>query len=93
MYELLICNLMRFLAMINGGLGETQVNGLLASLNIPTITQKSLKEREREVGSQLELMAEESCRQHLRKEIEMYICLYIDLYTLCLMGVHIPHRL
>ncbi|XP_062617800.1 uncharacterized protein LOC134279410 isoform X2 [Saccostrea cucullata] len=58
-------------AMINEGLGETQVNGLLASLNIPTITQKSLKEREREVGNQLDLMAEESCRQHLRREIEM----------------------
>ncbi|XP_055999188.1 uncharacterized protein LOC125656742 [Ostrea edulis] len=57
--------------MVNVGLGETQVNGLLASLNIPTITQNSLKEREREVGNQLALMAEESCRQHLSREIEM----------------------
>lgn len=35
--------------MINGGFGESHVNGLLSSLNIPTITQSTLKTREREI--------------------------------------------
>jgi hypothetical protein len=49
--------------MINGGFGEIHVNNMLATLNIPTITQKSLKNREREVGDHLNDMAEESSRR------------------------------
>lgn len=37
-------------AMINVGIGEQQMNNILAELNIPSIHHKTLKEREREVG-------------------------------------------
>lgn len=57
--------------MINGGFGEIHVNNMLAALNIPTITQKSLKNREREVGTHLNDMAEESCQTHLQEELRL----------------------
>lgn len=55
--------------MINGGFGETHINSILAALNIPSITQKALKKREREVGHQLNSMLEESCKKQLNKEL------------------------
>ncbi|XP_061173475.1 uncharacterized protein LOC133182645 [Saccostrea echinata] len=39
--------------MINGGFDETHVNSLLGALNIPSVSQKTLKHREREDGQQL----------------------------------------
>ena len=57
--------------MINGGFGETHVNYFLASLNIPGISKKSLKNREREVGVHLEELAKESCQKQLQDEIRM----------------------
>jgi hypothetical protein len=60
-----------FVGMINGGFGEQHVNCMLASLNIPTITQKSLKNREREVGVHLTDLAKESCQAHLQEELRM----------------------
>ena len=39
--------------MINGGFGETHVNSILTSLNISSISKKSLKNRECEVGVHL----------------------------------------
>lgn len=57
--------------MINGGFGETHVNSFLASLNIPGISKKSLKNREREVGVHLEELAEDSCQKQLQDEIRM----------------------
>lgn len=58
--------------MINGGFGETHINSILAALNILSITKKALKKRGREVGHQLNSMAEESCKKQLNKELEMY---------------------
>ena len=52
--------------MINGGFGETHVNSILALLNIPCITKKSLKNREREVDFHLKDMAAESCQKQLQ---------------------------
>lgn len=54
--------------MINGGFGESLVNSLLAVLNIPGISKSGLKEREREIGSTLDKMAEKSCREYLKEE-------------------------
>jgi hypothetical protein len=56
--------------MINGGFGETHLNAFLAVLNIPGISKQGLKEREREVGSTLQKMAEESCENCLMEEVE-----------------------
>ena len=57
--------------MINGGFGEPHVNSILTSQNIPSISKKSLKNRECEVGVHLEEMAEESCQKQLQDEIRM----------------------
>lgn len=59
--------------MINGGFGETHINSILAAMNIPSITKKELKKRKREVGHQLNSMAEESCKKQLNQELEMYV--------------------
>lgn len=50
---------MQFFAMIIAGFNITQLNGLLASLNVPTITQKSLEKQEKEVLNQLEVLVKE----------------------------------
>lgn len=52
--------------MVNGGYGETHVNTLLAALNIPCVSQKTLKNREREVGQQVGEMAEETCQKRVK---------------------------
>lgn len=57
--------------MINGGFGESHVNSLLAVLNIPGISKRGLKEREREIGSTLDKMAEDSCREYLQEEAKL----------------------
>ncbi|XP_055999332.1 uncharacterized protein LOC125677071 [Ostrea edulis] len=57
--------------MVNGGYGTTHVNALLAALNIPGITDKSLKKREREVGEHLEEMAGQSCNEILQEEMKL----------------------
>ncbi|XP_062603897.1 uncharacterized protein LOC134265692 isoform X2 [Saccostrea cucullata] len=56
-------------AMINAGIGEQQVNNILAELNLPTIHHKTLKEREREVGHIIEDIAEQSCNSAIQAEI------------------------
>lgn len=60
-----------FSGMINGGFGEPLVNSLLAVLNIPGLSKRSLKEREREIGSTLDKMAEDSCREYLQEEAKL----------------------
>lgn len=57
--------------MINCGFGETHVNGLLAALNIPTITQTTLKSRELEIAPHLKNMVIESCSKQLDEEIKL----------------------
>lgn len=55
--------------MINAGIGEQQVNNILAELNLPTIHHKTLKEREREIGYIIEDVAEKSCNSAIQAEI------------------------
>ena len=43
-------DMLNFIGMINCGFGETHVTGLLAALNIPTITQPTFKSRECEIA-------------------------------------------
>ena len=60
MDSLCIKPLYDILGMINGGFEETHLNALLAVLNIPGISKRGLKEREKEVGNTLSKMADES---------------------------------
>jgi hypothetical protein len=56
--------------MLNSGLGETQVNHLLAALNIPRISPTTLKRREREVGNSIQELAQQSCSEALIQEAQ-----------------------
>ncbi|XP_062600095.1 uncharacterized protein LOC134261710 [Saccostrea cucullata] len=56
-------------AMLHAGIGEQQVNNILAELNLPSIHHKTLKEREREIGCVMEDIAENSCNAAIQAEI------------------------
>ncbi|OWF48116.1 hypothetical protein KP79_PYT01251 [Mizuhopecten yessoensis] len=47
--------------MLHFGLGESDVNGVLATLNIRGITPRNLKKREREAGDAIETVATATC--------------------------------
>lgn len=53
----------RVVEMLHTGLGTTSVNALLMCLNIPSISTKSLKAREREVRRKIEHIAKTCCMQ------------------------------
>ena len=57
--------------MINSGIGESQLDNLLAAMNLPTISSRSLKHREREVGKVIEEVAENSCNTAIAEEKEL----------------------
>ena len=50
------------LAVLSSGLGLTQVAKYLQAINVPPISLKSQKKREREIGPIVERVAKESCR-------------------------------
>ena len=54
--------------MLDTGIGEMQVNNLLAAINLPGIHHKSLKCRERESGSAFESVAAQSCAEGIELE-------------------------
>ncbi len=60
-----------FLAMIHTGLGPEQVGYFFTTMNIPPITAKALKKREREIGTSIEKKAEETCKQAVQEEIRI----------------------
>lgn len=67
--------------MLQTGLGTTSVNALLVCLNIPSISPKSQKAREREVGRINEDIAKKSCKKkYAAKEIEFGISIYFVLF-------------
>ena len=55
------CFIFSALAVIDAGVGETQMNDILADLNIPSPHHKTLKRREREAGPSFEKVADSSC--------------------------------
>lgn len=67
--------------MLQTGLGTTSVNALLVCFNIPSISPKSQKAREREVGRKNEDIAKKSCKKkYAAKEIEFGISIYFVLF-------------
>lgn len=56
----------RVVEMLQTGLGTTSVNALLVCLNIPSISPKSQKAREREVGRKNEDIAKQSCKKSMQ---------------------------
>ncbi|CAC5400875.1 unnamed protein product [Mytilus coruscus] len=64
--------------MIHAGIGETQLNNLLAAMNIHCINSKTLKEREIEIGEIIESNAEASEKKFLLEEAVEAITLNED---------------
>ncbi|XP_053392628.1 uncharacterized protein LOC128555142 [Mercenaria mercenaria] len=56
-------------AMINAGIGESQMNNILSYINLPTIAQRTLKKREREISSSITAVAKDSCTDAVNEEI------------------------
>lgn len=52
------------------GVGQTQLNNFLATLNIPTMNSQLFKMREREIGNSIEKVAKGSCDVYLEQEKE-----------------------
>ncbi|XP_076102353.1 uncharacterized protein LOC143071724 isoform X2 [Mytilus galloprovincialis] len=64
--------------MIHAGIGETQLNNLLAAMNLHCINSKTLKDREIEIGEVMECSAEASERKFLLEEAVEAISLNED---------------
>ena len=56
------------LGSLQAGMGNTHLNNLLSTINIPTMNHQLFKRREREVGNALENIARESCKINLNLE-------------------------
>uniref|UniRef100_A0ABD2X077 Mutator-like transposase domain-containing protein n=1 Tax=Trichogramma kaykai TaxID=54128 RepID=A0ABD2X077_9HYME len=56
---------------VDAGIGETQLNALLTSMNIEPVSSSLLKRYERKVGKCIEKAAIESCSQSLEEEISL----------------------
>ncbi|XP_052780707.1 uncharacterized protein LOC128217545 [Mya arenaria] len=58
-------------AMINAGVGESQISAIFAELNLPGISKTALKAREREIGPSIESVAEISCTTAIQQEMKL----------------------
>lgn len=56
--------------MMHSGIGPSQVNALLSSLNIPTVSTRTLQNRQNELGTVMEKVAEDTKRSSLHEEIQ-----------------------
>lgn len=56
-------------AMIHAGLASTALNRYFAAINVPPVSQTTIKKREREIGPQIEKEAESSCQNGIDLEV------------------------
>lgn len=59
------------LGSLHAGIGNTHLNNLLSTMNIPTMNHRLFKKREREIGNVVENIARESCKLNLKLEKEL----------------------
>jgi hypothetical protein len=57
--------------MIDSGLGSTQINKILSTLNIPIVGDSCIKRHEEVVGEALWKQAEQSMNSAVQKEINL----------------------
>ncbi|KAJ8685754.1 hypothetical protein QAD02_021547 [Eretmocerus hayati] len=57
--------------MLYAGKGETDTNTLLSGMNIPPVHSTTLRRYERLVGSKMEELAQQSCREAIGKEKDL----------------------
>ena len=58
------------LGCLHTGVGNTDLNNLLSTLNVPAMNSSTFKNQERETGKAIELVAKNSCQQFLNLERE-----------------------
>ncbi|XP_014471570.1 PREDICTED: uncharacterized protein LOC106742804 [Dinoponera quadriceps] len=68
-----IVNTKAALGMIDAGIGETHVNSLLTSMDVPSIGPKTIKIHERVVGKAIEEVAEGSCLKSIQLEKKLTV--------------------
>lgn len=56
------------LGCLHAGVGNTHLNNLLSTLNVPAMNSSTFKTREREAGKAIEQVAKNSCEQFLNRE-------------------------
>ena len=56
------------LGCLHTGLGNTHLDNLLATMNIPTMNNSTFKARERETGKAVEHVAKTSCKENMKIE-------------------------
>ena len=56
------------IGMLHAGIGPSHVNSLLTSVNLPAVSENTLKAREREIGPVFEKVAKDSCGKAVEKE-------------------------
>lgn len=59
--------------MLHAGIGPTHVNALLTSMNVPAVSENTLKAREREIGPVIENIAKSSCLDALEMEKRYWV--------------------
>lgn len=60
-------------AILDAGIGVTQVNTILSALDIPVVSKALLKRHERDAGLAIEKLARKSCQTSIRLERELTI--------------------
>ena len=61
------------LGSLHAGIGQSHINNLLSTLNIPSLGSCTFKQREREVGGAIEQVTKNSCQESLRMEKEKLV--------------------
>ena len=61
------------LGMLHAGIGPTHVNAILTSMNVPAVSENTLKAREREVWPVIENVAKNSCLEALEREKSCWV--------------------
>lgn len=56
------------LGCLHTGIGETHLNNMLSTLNVPCMNPVTFKSREREIGAAVESVAKKSCQQNMSLE-------------------------
>ena len=87
-------------AMIHTGLGPKQVGSFFSTMNVPPISVKALKTREREIGRTVEKKADETCRDGIQQEIMLMKYFFFinynidtrDLLPSCSITIFVSHQ-
>ena len=72
------CLIFQSLGMLYAGISPTHVNAILTSMNVPAVSENTLRAGEREVGPVIENVAKSSCLEALEREKYCWVSENID---------------